>query len=148
MPLRALAGEQLAVAAGQLAAGVGNLAFSLVAARLLAPGAFAHLASFLALYLLVHVPAASLSAGSALTPELADRSAGACSAPALPPAARSRSPSIPLAALLHLPLAMVLAARRRRAHRGPDRARPRAPVRPRALRGARPRACWPSRSSG
>src|SRR3954454_24925868 len=72
-PLRALAGEQIAVAAGQLAAGVGNLAFSLVAARLLAPGAFADLAAFLALYLVIHIPTASLSAGSALDPALADR---------------------------------------------------------------------------
>jgi hypothetical protein len=70
--LRALAGEQIAVAAGQVAAGVGNLAFSLLAARLLAPGAFADLAAFLALYLVLHVPTASLSAGRALRPALAD----------------------------------------------------------------------------
>jgi hypothetical protein len=68
-----LAGEQLAVAAGQLGAGVGNLVFALVAARLLAPGAFAELTAFLALYLLIHVPAGSLSAGSALAPDLAAR---------------------------------------------------------------------------
>jgi 4-amino-4-deoxy-L-arabinose transferase-like glycosyltransferase len=68
-----LAGEQLAVAGGQLTAGLGNLLFSLVAARVLAPGAFADLTAFLALYLLIHVPAGSLSAGSALAPELAAR---------------------------------------------------------------------------
>src|SRR5215470_7138627 len=61
-----LAGEQFAVAAGQLGAGLGNLVFSLVAARILAPGEFAQLSAFLALYLLIHVPAASLSAGTAL----------------------------------------------------------------------------------
>jgi hypothetical protein len=70
---RHLAAEQITVAGGQLAAGVGNLVFSLVAARLLAPGAFADLSAFLALYLGIHVPAASLSAGSALSPELAAR---------------------------------------------------------------------------
>ncbi|MBB4661938.1 glycosyltransferase family 39 protein [Conexibacter arvalis] len=69
--VRALAGEQLGVAAGQLAAGAGNLAFSLLAARLLAPGAFAELAAFLALYLLLHMPLASLSAGGALAPDAA-----------------------------------------------------------------------------
>ncbi|MEA2312987.1 MAG: mannosyltransferase [Solirubrobacteraceae bacterium] len=68
---RRLAGEQLAVAGGQLTAGLGNLLFSLIAARVLAPGAFAELTAFLALYLLIHVPAASLSAGSALRPALA-----------------------------------------------------------------------------
>src|SRR3954469_7368109 len=72
-PLRALAGEQIVGASGQLAAGIGTLGFSLVAARLLAPGAFADLAAFLALYLVIHVPTASLSAGSALDPALADR---------------------------------------------------------------------------
>ncbi|UGS37884.1 glycosyltransferase family 39 protein [Capillimicrobium parvum] len=60
--------EQAFVAGAQVASGVGNLAFSLVAAHLLAPGAFADLVAFLALYLLVHVPASSLSAGAALTP--------------------------------------------------------------------------------
>src|ERR1700754_631703 len=66
-----LVAEQAAVAGGQLAAGVGNLVFSLVAARVLAPGAFAQLAAFLALYLVIHVPAGSLSAGSALDPSVA-----------------------------------------------------------------------------
>ena len=68
---RRIAGEQLAVAGGQLAAGVGNLVFSLVAAHVLAPGAFADLTAFLALYLLIHVPAGSLSAGSAMSPAMA-----------------------------------------------------------------------------
>jgi O-antigen/teichoic acid export membrane protein len=72
-PSRRLLREQGLVAGAQLAAGAGNLAFALVAARLLAPGAFAQLVAFLALYLLIHVPASSLSAGSALTPELSAR---------------------------------------------------------------------------
>jgi uncharacterized membrane protein/O-antigen/teichoic acid export membrane protein len=108
LPWRALVGEQLGVATGQLAAGVGNLAFSLLAARLLAPGAFAHLASFLALYLLVHVPAASLSAGSALTPALADRLRRRVLGAGLGIGGLVAVASVPLSALLHLPLAMVL----------------------------------------
>jgi O-antigen/teichoic acid export membrane protein len=108
LPLRALAGEQLAVATGQLSAGVGNLAFSLVAARLLAPGGFAHLASFLALYLLIHVPATSLSAGSALTPGLADGIRRRVLGAGLAVGAGIALASLPLSALLNLPLAMVL----------------------------------------
>ncbi len=105
-----LAGEQLAVASGQLGAGVGNLVFSLVAARLLAPGAFAELTAFLALYLLIHVPAGSLSAGSALAPELAARArrraliAGASVGGVLAVL------SIPLASVLDLSPVLLLAA--------------------------------------
>src|SRR3954468_21728733 len=102
-PLRTLAGEQIAVASGQLAAGVGNLVFSLVAARVLAPGAFAQLAAFLALYLVIHVPASSLSAGSALDPEVGAatrrRVLGIGCAAALTIALGS----VPLAALLDVP---------------------------------------------
>src|SRR3954470_6151016 len=105
-----LAGEQLAVATGQLGAGAGNLVFALVAARLLAPGQFAELAAFLALYLLIHVPAGSLSAGSALSPELAARArlralkGGAAAGGALAVLA------IPLGALLDLSPLLLLAA--------------------------------------
>jgi O-antigen/teichoic acid export membrane protein len=107
--LRTLAGEQLLVAGGQLAAGVGNLVFSLVAARLLAPGAFADLSAFLALYLLVHVPAASLSAGSALSPALADALRGRALGVGAAVGAALALGSLPMAAVLHLPVAMVLA---------------------------------------
>jgi O-antigen/teichoic acid export membrane protein len=107
--LRTLAGEQLLVAGGQLAAGVGNLAFSLVAARLLAPGAFADLSAFLALYLLVHVPAASLSAGSALSPALADALRGRALRIGAGVGAVLALGSLPIAGALHLPTAMVLA---------------------------------------
>ena len=109
LSLRALAGEQLAVAAGQLAAGVGNLAFSLLAARLLMPAAFAHLASFLALYLLVHVPAASLSAGSALTPQLADSIRRRVVATGGAVGIVLAAGCVPIAAFLNLPVAMLLA---------------------------------------
>jgi O-antigen/teichoic acid export membrane protein len=108
-PLRALAGEQIAVAAGQLAAGVGNLAFSLAAARLLAPGAFADLAAFLALYLVIHVPTASLSAGSALRPEMADQARRRVLLGGLGAGAALAAAAVPLAAVLHVPVAMLFA---------------------------------------
>ena len=101
--------EQALVAAAQLGAGLGNLAFALVAIRVLAPADFALLVAFLALYLVVHVPAASLSAGSALRPALAAE-------------ARRRAwriggviggavalCAVPLAPLLGLPVALVAA---------------------------------------
>jgi O-antigen/teichoic acid export membrane protein len=68
--LGSAARDQGLVAAGQGLSGLGNLLFALVAARMLAPGEFAQLAALLALYLLLHLPAGSLSAGSALRPEL------------------------------------------------------------------------------
>jgi hypothetical protein len=105
-----LAGEQLAVASGQLGAGVGNLVFSLVAARLLAPSAFAELAAFLALYLLIHVPAGSLSAGSALSPQLAAQARrraflGGCAV-----GGALLVLAIPLGTLLHLSPVLLMAA--------------------------------------
>jgi O-antigen/teichoic acid export membrane protein len=66
-----IAGEQLLVAGAQLGSGIGNLVYALVAARLLEPRGFAQLAAFLGLYLLVHIPASSLSAATALDPALA-----------------------------------------------------------------------------
>jgi O-antigen/teichoic acid export membrane protein len=70
-PVRRGAKDQLAVAAGQLLAGAGNLSFSLVAVRLLSPGAYAQLSVFLALYLVVNLPTLSLSAIAALSPDAA-----------------------------------------------------------------------------
>jgi hypothetical protein len=105
-----LAGEQLAVAAGQLGAGVGNLVFALVAARLLAPGAFAELAAFLALYLLIHVPAGSLSAGSALAPDLAARARRRALAGGAAVGGLLAVLSVPLGGLLDLSPALLLAA--------------------------------------
>lgn len=55
----------------QLLAGAGNLLVALLAARLLAPGGYAELVAFLALYLAVHVPAAALSAAGAVDPRRA-----------------------------------------------------------------------------
>ena len=66
-----IAREQILVAGAQLGSGIGNLVYALVAARLLEPRGFAQLAAFLGLYLLVHIPASSLSAATALDPALA-----------------------------------------------------------------------------
>jgi O-antigen/teichoic acid export membrane protein len=65
---RVSAHEQVLVSAAQISAGVGNLLFALAVARILDPASFADLAAFLGLYLLVHLPAGSLSAGAALAP--------------------------------------------------------------------------------
>ena len=63
-----VARPQLTVIGAQLAAGIGNLAFAVLAARLLAPDGYAQFVTFLALYVLLHVPALALSAAGALTP--------------------------------------------------------------------------------
>ncbi|HEU5083907.1 MAG TPA: glycosyltransferase family 39 protein [Acidimicrobiales bacterium] len=60
--------QQLGVAGAQWTAGVGNLVFALVAARVLAPGEFAELGAFLSGYVLLHLPAAGIGAGAALSP--------------------------------------------------------------------------------
>jgi uncharacterized membrane protein/O-antigen/teichoic acid export membrane protein len=65
--------DQAVVASGQIAAGIGNMVFSLVMARILAPGAFAQLAAFLALYLLLSMPGSAISAAAALEPDRAAR---------------------------------------------------------------------------
>ena len=109
---RELALEQLGVLAGQLGAGAGNLVFSLVMARLLYPDGFAAFASFGALYLLLNMPVASLTAVSALNPALELRlrrlatSVGAAFGVLLAVLA------VPVAHLLHLsvPLVLLLAA--------------------------------------
>jgi O-antigen/teichoic acid export membrane protein len=64
---------QIAVVGAQFLAGFGNLVVSLIAARLLAPGAYADVVTFLALYLAVHVPAAALTASGAIDPHQAAR---------------------------------------------------------------------------
>ena len=55
---------QLAVMSAQLAAGAGNLLFAVVLARVLASGEYASIVTFLALFVLLHVPSAALSAAS------------------------------------------------------------------------------------
>jgi hypothetical protein len=64
---------QLAVMSGQLAAGVGNLVYAAVLARVLDPGDYSKVVAFLAVYVLMHVPAAAFSAAGALAPDRVDR---------------------------------------------------------------------------
>ena len=66
---RALAAgrDQAVVAAGQLAAGAGNLLFIAVAARVLPRSGFGDLAAFVALLTALHLPGAGLAAAGALT---------------------------------------------------------------------------------
>jgi uncharacterized membrane protein/O-antigen/teichoic acid export membrane protein len=60
--------DQSTVLAGQLLAGAGTLGFSLAAARMLFPGGYAQLASFLALYLVLGLPASGVTAATAVAP--------------------------------------------------------------------------------
>jgi 4-amino-4-deoxy-L-arabinose transferase-like glycosyltransferase len=53
----------------QLVAGIGNVLFAIVVARALEPREYAGVATFLALFVLLHVPSAALSAAGALSPE-------------------------------------------------------------------------------
>lgn len=63
-----LARGQVHVASAQWLAGGGNLVFALAAARALAPAEFAELGAFLGGYVLLHLPAAGVGAGAALSP--------------------------------------------------------------------------------
>ncbi len=60
--------DQIMVTSGQLVAGMGNMVFSLLVARLIAPGMFAQFASFLAFYLILSMPGSAISAAAALDP--------------------------------------------------------------------------------
>lgn len=101
--------EQLFTASGQIAAGAGNLLFLLVAARLLAPKAFAHLAAFLALYLLLHVFTGSLGAAGALRPDRALASRARLWRVGVGASLLLVLTSVPASALLGLPEGLVLA---------------------------------------
>lgn len=64
--MRRLAREHATAAGAQLAAGAGNLAFVGVAARMLDAPAFAELVTFMALYLMAHLPGAAIAAAGAV----------------------------------------------------------------------------------
>ena len=59
---------QMRIVAGQWVGGVGNLVFASILAHVLDPGDYGRFVAFLALYLLLHVPAAALSAAGAFAP--------------------------------------------------------------------------------
>jgi hypothetical protein len=108
VPMRRAVREQAVVAAAQVTSGLGNLAFAVAMAHLLAPGGFAELAAFLALFLLVYVPARSLSAGAALTPELAAEARARTIRAGLACAAVIAAAGVPLSAQLGLAPELVL----------------------------------------
>ena len=60
---------QVTVMSGQLVAGVGNLLFAVVLARVFTPAQYSDIVAFLALYVLLHVPALALSAAGSLAPD-------------------------------------------------------------------------------
>jgi len=68
-PVQRAIRPQLTVMGGQLVAGLGNLAFAVAMARVLTPGGYADVVSFLALFVLLHVPGIALSAAGALAPD-------------------------------------------------------------------------------
>lgn len=71
--LRRSIARQSGVIGAQIAAGIGNLGFSIAAVRALPGPHYAQFAAFLAGYLLINTPAASLMAGASLRPELTRR---------------------------------------------------------------------------
>ncbi len=84
---------QLAVMGAQLVAGAGNLLFAVVLARVLAPGEYASIVTFLALFVLLHVPSAALSAAGALAPERIEQLTARVAVRAWPPGRRSSPPA-------------------------------------------------------
>lgn len=100
--------DQAVVAAGQVTAGVGNMAFALVMARFLVPGAFAQLASFLALYSLLSLPGSSISAVASLTPERSGRARPVTVGGGIAAGVTLAVGAPWIGPLLHLPVAMVV----------------------------------------
>ena len=105
---RRLGLEQATVLAGQFGAGVGNLGFTLAAARLLAPADFARLSVFLGLYLVLSLPATSLSATTALAPARRDRLVARVATAGVLAAVVGAALSPWIGAALRLPVVMVL----------------------------------------
>lgn len=72
-PSRAAARIHIGIGAAQIAAGVGNLAFVLLIARILDARDFALVAAFVAGHTLLHLPGVALGAGTAVDPRRALR---------------------------------------------------------------------------
>jgi putative ABC transport system permease protein len=72
-PVHRAVRPQLTVMGGQLVAGAGNLLFAVVMAHALRPGEYADVVSFLAIFVLLHVPGIALSAAGALAPDRLSR---------------------------------------------------------------------------
>ena len=105
---RGYGAEQLTMMAGQLTAGAGNFAFAVIMARVLAPRAFAELTTFLALYLLVNLPAASIAASASLAPDRAGHSRRPVAVASTSAGVAIALASPGLSPLLHLPVVLVV----------------------------------------
>jgi Dolichyl-phosphate-mannose-protein mannosyltransferase len=100
---------QVWVAGGQLLAGVGNLAFVVIAARVLPAGEFAELAAFVALLTALHLPGAALAASAALGTSSVERLERIAALVGTGAGALILVAASPLAAILGLPVGFVVA---------------------------------------
>lgn len=100
--------EQLLTVGVQFVSGVANLAFSLIMARLLVPDDFTAFRAFLALNLLITMPAGSLSAGTAVVPETERSSSRVFVRFAIPAAVAIVILAAPLGVLLRIPVPLVI----------------------------------------
>ena len=111
-PRRALVGAarpQVAVMSGQLVAGLGNLIYAVALAHLLDPGDYSKVVAFLAVYILMHVPSAALSAAGALAPQRAERLSAPVGAAGLAMGVLIVLASAPLGRLASLDQSLVVA---------------------------------------
>ena len=96
---------------GQFAAGLGNLLFAVAMVHVLPAGQYGDVVTFLALFVLLHVPGVALSAAGALAPDrlgaLTPRVAAIGAGVGLALAAGC----VPVARLTGLPVGLVLDAR-------------------------------------
>jgi O-antigen/teichoic acid export membrane protein len=97
------------VAVGQLLAGVGNLAFIAIAARMFPAGAFGDLAAFVALLTALHLPGAGLAAAGALAGGGAARMVRSTTRAGIVASVGLAVLAVPLSALIGLPPPYVLA---------------------------------------
>ena len=100
---------QLTILGGQLTAGLGNLAFAVLMARMLRPAEYASMATFLALFIVVALPAAALTAAGALAPDRLARLAPAMTFGGAVAGLMIAALCIPLGGLLGLPAGLIVA---------------------------------------
>jgi len=99
---------QLTVMGGQFVAGAGNLVFAVAMVHVLPAGQYGDVVSFLALFVLLHVPGVALSAAGALAPERLGASTRRIAAVAVGVGLALVAGSGPLARLTGLPTGLLL----------------------------------------
>lgn len=105
----ATARPQLGVMAAQWAAGVGNLAFAVVLARVLPTSEYSNMAAFLGVYVLLSVPGAALSAAGALNPAQLEALSARIVAVGVAAGVGLVATAAPLARLLNVPAGLLVA---------------------------------------